>query len=304
MSSDLAVVDQSTTTPTTLQPLQTVDVEAAEAFMNNYQELVEALLDDTDYQDIYTNEGIKKSKKKSAWRKLATAFNISDDVVEKEIIRDECQRIISARYEVIATLPNGRHGVGTGSASIFDKIKKDDVKEPTPFELRKRYTNAEHDIISTAHTRAKSRAIADLIGAGEVSAEELENMVNKPSARPKSQPKVNKPKSHSLDNTSTLGHKPKSPKAKSPKAPKAPSKPKEDKAVEVEYEVHDMSSDKPAMSLKEIIDSNPNIRAAVDELQAQGTTANRDNIKAKLLDFNEMGKITTDDYKTCKELLE
>lgn len=306
MSSDLAVVDQPTTTPTTLQPLQTVDVEAAEAFMNNYQELVEALLDDTDYQDIYTNEGIKKSKKKSAWRKLATAFNISDDVVEKEIIRDECQRIISARYEVIATLPNGRHGVGTGSASIFDKIKKDDVKEPTPFELRKRYTNAEHDIISTAHTRAKSRAIADLIGAGEVSAEELENMVNKPSARPKSKPKVNKPKSHSLDNTSTLGHKPKSPKAKSPKAPKTPSKPK-DEAIEVtakEVEVVDMSGDKPSLSLKDIINQDENIRKVVDELQAQAQTVNRDTIKAKLLDFNEMGKLSTEEYQKAKALLE
>ena len=58
------------------------------------------------------------------------------------------------------------------------------------------------------------------------------------------------------------------------------------------------------MSLKEIIDSNKNIRAAVNELQAQGTTPNRDNIKAKLLDLNEMGKISIDDYKKCKELLE
>ena len=296
MSSDLAVVEQSTTTPTTLQPLQTVDVEAAEAFMKNYQELVEALLDETDYQDIYTNDGIKKSKKKSAWRKLATAFNISDDVVEKEIIRDECQRIISARYEVIATLPNGRHGVGTGSASIFDKISKKDVKEPTPFELRKRFTNAEHDVISTAHTRAKSRAIADLIGAGEVSAEELENAVSKPNAKPKAKPKAN---------TSNLGNKAKGPKkTKAPKAPKAPSKPKQDEAIEVNYEVQDMSGDKPSMSLKEIIDSNTDIRAAVDELQAQGTTPNRDNIKAKLLDFQDMGKIGIDDYKKAKELLE
>jgi len=290
MSSEIAVIESSTaTTPTTLAPLQTVDVEAAEAFMNNYQELVEALLDDTDYQDIITKEGVKKSKKKSAWRKLATAFNISDDVVEKEIIRDECQRIISARYEVIATLPNGRHGVGTGSASIFDKINKKDEKEPTPFELRKRFTNAEHDVISTAHTRAKSRAIADLIGAGEVSAEELEGMASKPKVKPKSKPKASKPLKHN----STMGNK-----------TKVPKKPK-DEAIEVEAtEVHDMSGDKPSMSLKDIIDSNSKIRLAVDELQAQGTTPNRDNIKDKLLDLMDMGKITSDEYKECKTLLE
>lgn len=289
MSSDLAVVDNSTTTPTTLQPLQTVDVEAAEAFMNNYQELVEALLDDTDYQQI----GEKKTKKKSAWRKLATAFNISDDVVEKEIIRDECHRIISARYEVMATLPNGRHGVGTGSASIFDKISKKDTKEPTPFELRQRFTNAEHDVISTAHTRAKSRAIADLIGAGEVSAEELEGMVNKPKAKPK-KPKSGKPLKHN----STLGNK--------PKAPKAPVKPKhDDEAIEVEA-TEVVTENKPGanMSLKDMIDNNKMIRLAVDELQATDVPVNRATIQDKLLDFMDMGKITTDEYKEAKALLE
>ena len=283
-SNDLVAVEQSTA-PSTIQPLQTVDVEAAKDFMNNYQDLVEALLDKSDYQPIKTQDGIKKSKKKSAWRKLATAFNISDDVVEKEIIRDECHRIISARFEVMATLPNGRHGVGTGSASIYDKITKKDTKEPTPFELRQRFTNAEHDVISTAHTRAKSRAISDLIGAGEVSAEELSGMDVKPG----------KPV------------KPSAPKSKTSTKPK-PVKPKvEDTAIEVEateVEVHDMSGDKTSMSLKEIIDNNPQVRLAVDELQAQGTTVNRDNIKSKLLDLIEMGKINSEDYKNAKKLLE
>ena len=85
---------------------------------------------------------------------------------------------------------------------------------------------------------------------------------------------------------------------------KAPKKPKVD-AIEVEaVEVHDLSGDKPSMSLKEIIDSDKNIRLAVDELQAQNVTPNRDNIKAKLLDLNEMGKVTLDEYKKAKELLE
>ena len=279
MSNDIVAVDNSTA-PTTIQPLQTVDVDAAKDFMNNYQELVEALLDDSDYQPIQTQQGIKKSKKKSAWRKLATAFNISDEVLEKEIIRDECHRIISARYEVKATLPNGRHGVGTGSASIYDKISKKDTKEPSPFQLRQRFTNAEHDVISTAHTRAKSRAISDLIGAGEVSAEELSGMGVKPS-------KPVKPK----------GPKPKTMK---PKAPKAPSKPKlEEEAIEVKAEPVE-----PKTTLKDIIDSNPSIRLAVDEIQANEGTVDRVHIQDKLLDLLDMGKITTDDYKKAKTLLE
>ena len=292
MSSELVAVGENPTAPSTIQPLQTVDVQAAQDFMNNYQELVEALLDNSDYQDIQTREGIKKSKKKSAWRKLATAFNISDDVVEKEIIRDECHRIISARFEVMATLPNGRHGVGTGSASIFDKIKKDDTKEPTPFELRKRFTNAEHDIISTAHTRAKSRAISDLIGAGEVSAEELSGMTSKPV-------KPVKPVKPKGPNTSTRGVKPKAPKTKSPK-PKL-----DDEAIEVEAtEVQDMSTDKTSKPLKSLIDENTAIKSAVNELQANDETVNRDRILDKLLDLMEAGNINSDDYKKAKELLE
>lgn len=280
-NNELVAVDDSTA-PTTIQPLQTVDVEAAKDFMNNYQELVEALLDKSDYQPIQTANGIKKSKKKSAWRKLATAFNISDEVIEKEIIRDECHRIISARYEVKATLPNGRHGVGTGSASIYDKTSKKDTKEPTPFELRQRFTNAEHDITSTAHTRAKSRAISDLIGAGEVSAEELSGVGVKPKAPVK--PKSAKPK------------------PAKPVAPKAPSKPKVKEAIEVEAtEVKEPEEPK---SFKEICDSNPALTMAVKELQATESPINHAFVHDKLLDLLDMGKVTTEEYKNAKALLE
>lgn len=280
---ELVAVDDSTA-PTTIQPLQTVDVEAAKDFMNNYQELVEALLDKSDYQPIQTANGIKKSKKKSAWRKLATAFNISDEVIEKEIIRDECHRIISARYEVKATLPNGRHGVGTGSASIYDKISKKDTKEPTPFELRQRYTNAEHDITSTAHTRAKSRAISDLIGAGEVSAEELSGLGVKPKAPVK--PKSAKPK------------------PAKPVAPKAPSKPKVKEAIEVEATEVKEPEEPKAMSFKEICDSNPALTMAVQQLQANESNINHNTVWDKLMDLLDMGKITEEEYQEAKKLLE
>lgn len=278
---ELVAVDNSTA-PSTIQPLQTVDVGAAEDFMNNYQELVKALLDESDYQDVHSKDGVKKSKKKSAWRKLATAFNISDDVIEKEIIHDECHRIISARYEVKATLPNGRHGVGTGSASIFDKINKRDTKEPTPFELRQRFTNAEHDITSTAHTRAKSRAISDLIGAGEVSAEELEG-VNGNSKSVKPKPK--KPKNPNKNSE------------KKPKTTKTSSKPKKDEAIEVEA--------KPVeKSFKEICDENKALSLAVEELQANEKTVNHASVTDKLLDLWDMDKVTKAEYDEAKKLLE
>lgn len=315
-SNELVAVDNSTA-PSTINQFDIVDIEHAAAAQRNFNELVEALLEPSDYQTI---GGVPK-KKKSAWRKLARAFNISDKIVEKEIIREDDYQIISAWFMVEATLPNGRKGIGIGDCSIFDKIRKyptdkypADTETPSHFELRKRFNNAEHDILTTAHTRAKSRAIADLVGGGEVSAEELDGLINKPKSRPTparprpangqtstmgTEPKKAAPKPKTGKATSTLGNK--------PKAPKAPKPPVDEEAIEVEakeVEVHDMSGDKPSMSLKEIIDSNPKIRMAVDEIQAQGGTPNRDNIKAKLLDLNEMGKVTIEEYKECKALLE
>lgn len=272
-NNEIVAVDNSTAPSTTIAPLQTVDVQAASDFMDNYQELVDALLDETDYQQI----GDKNAKKKSAWRKLATAFNISDEPVSKEIIRDECHRIISAHYEVKAMLPNGRTAYGVGSCSIWDKISKKDEREPTPFELRKRFTNAEHDIIGTAHTRAKSRAIADLIGAGEVSAEELDG--------------------------AAMGKRNKGPRAK-PKGPKskpqkAPSKPKVENEV-IEAEI--VKNDTP--SFKEICDSNPALTLVVQELQATGRTINSGTVGDKLIDFWDIGKVTDEEYQEAKKLLE
>ena len=272
-NNEIVAVDNSTAPSTTIAPLQTVDVQAASDFMDNYQELVDALLDETDYQQI----GDKNAKKKSAWRKLATAFNISDEPVSKEIIRDECHRIISAHYEVKAMLPNGRTAYGVGSCSIWDKISKKDEREPTPFELRKRFTNAEHDIIGTAHTRAKSRAIADLIGAGEVSAEELDG--------------------------AAMGKRNKGPRAK-PKGPKskpqkAPSKPKVENEV-IEAEI--VKNDTP--SFKEICDNNPALTLVVQELQATGRTINSGTVGDKLIDFWDIGKVTDEEYQEAKKLLE
>lgn len=162
----------------------------------------------------------------------------------------------------------------------------------------KNWNNKDYfQMASMAQTRAGSKALGNQLRGivaldktlGTTPAEEM----NKPSGRPT----PHKPKTNGK--TSNLGHKPK--KA----APKKPSKPKvDDEAIEVEAtEVHDMS-DGSSMSLKDIIDSDKNIRLAVDELQAQGTTVNRDNIKAKLLDLVEMGQVTSENYKKAKELLE
>ena len=76
---ELVAVDNSTA-PSLANQFDIVDVDGAAAFMQNYQDLVKALLEPSDYQKI---NGVPK-KKKSAWRKLATAFNISDEIIKSQ----------------------------------------------------------------------------------------------------------------------------------------------------------------------------------------------------------------------------
>jgi hypothetical protein len=123
------------------------------ALQKAFHDLCIALLDDDDYQNIRG----KRYKKKSAWRKLAAAFNVSDTLLEETTKRNEDGRIVRATISVRATAPNGRSTEGLGVASIYER----------PFN------NPEHDIPATAHTRAKNRAFSDLFGLGEVSAEEM-----------------------------------------------------------------------------------------------------------------------------------
>jgi hypothetical protein len=125
------------------------------ALQRAYAQLCADILTPEDYQRV----GGQSFKKKQAWRKLAAAFNVSDTLVSKEYDRDpETGRTIRAEYLVRATAPNGRTSEGIGIASIWDKTT---------------FTNPEHDIPATAHTRAKNRAFSDLFGLGEVSAEEM-----------------------------------------------------------------------------------------------------------------------------------
>ena len=269
----------------TINPYGMVDVESAKAFMDNYQEVCKALLDKSDYQNVKINGKSTAFKKKSAWRKIATAFNISDEIIEKEIIRDDNYQIISATFSVKVTAPNGRSGIGTASCSIFDKINNKDIEQPSNFELRKRFSNAENDVIGTAHTRAKSRAISDLVGMGEVSAEEMAEMGV-----------IEKPKKVSVKPKTTVKS---SPKKSAPK-PKKETK-VDDGAIEVE--VIDMSDDKPSKSIKDLVDENKTIKKVVDELNEENRAINRALIQDRLTNLLEHGVVTEEEYKEAKALL-
>lgn len=146
----------NTTAPVVMEQtsISTVNVDTAIEEWKAYQKITELMLDDTDYQNIKGN----MYKKKSAWRKYARAFNITTEIIEKNISRNDKGVVTEADFTVRATLPTGRYADGWGNCSRREGNK----------------SHPNHDIPATAMTRATNRAIADLIGAGEVTAEEIQ----------------------------------------------------------------------------------------------------------------------------------
>jgi len=151
----LAVVDEprdeEMIEASVISPVSIVDVNAASAYYANLSELKKRLLGPTDIQDIKGRTFVKKS----GWRKLAFAFEVT--VIAGDPVREERQAG-SYIYRVRATAraKNGRTSSGTGMCSSTEKAGM-----------------IEHVVMSTAETRAKNRAISDLVAAGEVSAEEI-----------------------------------------------------------------------------------------------------------------------------------
>ena len=156
---------QETEVVTTIDNVPDVDVAIEQ--WDAYQRLCKGLLNDNDYQEIIVKEKdedgnyvkVKRHfKKKSAWQKLSRAFNVDTEIVDRDLERTKTGRIKEAYYCVRASLPNGR-SVESDALCSRSERGKDKVSD--------------HTIMSTAKTRATNRAIAELIGAGEVSAEEM-----------------------------------------------------------------------------------------------------------------------------------
>ena len=132
-------------------------IQAQHQLVVAYDRAVRALVGPNDVQ----REGGREFKKKSAWRKLARYFNISTEIVREETVRDEEGHVV-ATVVMRGIAPWGQH---------VEAIAKCSTREP---RFAKNRSKADHDCPATAQTRATNRVIADLIAAGEVSAEEIE----------------------------------------------------------------------------------------------------------------------------------
>jgi hypothetical protein len=152
----LTVVDKGTPLPVF------TGAEMAQA-LTAYRELQRAL--DQAMPDQIIRLDDKPFRKKGYWRAIAVAFNLSVDL---ECEKREVYGVLEnggENYEwhvtYRATAPNGRTDTGDGACAASEKE-------------RGRMKATAHNVRSHAHTRAYNRAVSNLVGFGEVSAEEVE----------------------------------------------------------------------------------------------------------------------------------
>ncbi len=126
----------------------------------DYQQIQQAL--DSAMPDCLMTIQGRKFRKKSYWRAIATAFNLSVVLKEEQRVGDDW--IVT----YTASAKNGRSADGDGSCSM-------DEKRGNMATI--------HNVRAHAHTRAYNRAVSNLVGFGEVSAEEMND--NGPQATPK-----------------------------------------------------------------------------------------------------------------------
>lgn len=149
-----------------------VNAEQAIKAWEQYQDLKKAIVDkDVDVQIIEGKEFLKKSY----WRKVATFFNLTIEIVSES--HEQVGRTIVWHFTCKVIAPNGRSSIGTGSCDAFEKAKLAEGRYVRYNKFSKKWEdaipNSIHNIRATAETRAFNRAVSNLVGGGEVSAEEV-----------------------------------------------------------------------------------------------------------------------------------
>jgi hypothetical protein len=207
---DAEIIDAKTgevvTLPQRPMAIVTADPTAVVEAFAKYKEIQSAL--DKAMPDCIMTIGNKQFRKKMYWRAIATAFNLSLDLVSEQRTEPDADGDWGWLVTYRATAANGRSVVGDGSCFATEKWS-DRVKCPGCGEAEYTYRSSKedgpshycwkkkggcghqwtppadaeteidksqgtiHNVRSHAHTRAKNRAVADLVGFGEVSAEEM-----------------------------------------------------------------------------------------------------------------------------------
>jgi hypothetical protein len=177
MSNHLQVVEQKNPTaakqqqPGMIMPAGTIE-QALQAF-EQYQELKKRLGKPEDFQTFMDKKGNTHTfPKKSFVRKVQRFFNVSCEIIQDEPLTDpRTGKIIAWMAKARAVhLATGAYQEADGTCGFDEKAESQQTL---------------HNIRAHAVTRAKNRAILDLVGFGEVSAEELNERQTYQQAKPK-----------------------------------------------------------------------------------------------------------------------
>jgi len=170
-----------------------------------YQEVIVELLDDSDYATI---EG-KKHRKRSGWTKIRRFYGINTEILHEE--RWTQGETYGYRVTVRASVTDA-YGV-TRRQEVSDG-----ACDSSEFKTG-RLKATDHNVRSKAVTRAKNRATSDIVGAGEVSAEEfIEGQTTEQAQPAKPAPKAAAAKSQPAPSAPSA-----TPQAEAPD-PKAPAR--------------------------------------------------------------------------------
>lgn len=127
----------------------------------DFQALKQVLLTDEDFYEPVQGKSVIR---KSGWRKMAVAFGLSDEILNQTQEISSDGKDWTWRIRVRITSRGGRSVEALGACSSKER----------------RFAHAEHDTYAMAHTRAKSRAIADMLGSSEQLEEEVEDQTQPP----------------------------------------------------------------------------------------------------------------------------
>jgi hypothetical protein len=151
-TSEESAIAPATPVMTLIEPA--AEIEELKKHWEKIQQLKKDILDKSDIANIQGKTFVKRS----GWRKMAAAFAISDRIVSKEK-EDLGNGEFLWRIEVEAY----HRGSGRSMTAVAVCSSKE-----------RKFAHPEHDVFAVCHTRAVNRAISDLVGLGEVSAEEIE----------------------------------------------------------------------------------------------------------------------------------
>ena len=135
-----------------------LDLAKAKEVWREFESFKEKLLDDGDRYEV---KGKRRLNRRGC-AKLATVFSLSEPEQPQVITVPLSDKHVGFITVTAMKTPDGRISFGVGGCTTNEILRKDQEN-----------ARAFHDAVAISHTRAKERAISDLVGGGEVTAEEI-----------------------------------------------------------------------------------------------------------------------------------